>query len=156
VTPKLVYWTLALANLAVVVVCGARGIGAIRRGDVRTHLRLMLTATALVGLFLVSYLAKVAVLGKEDRTGWTALDHAVLGIHETCVTAMLIAGGFALYRAWRFSMVLRPSWTIPPAADALPGRSQHRRAGKLASWAGAFAFVTAIGVWAGMLLRASD
>lgn len=154
--PKLVYWTLALANLGVVVACGARGIGAIRRGDVRAHLRMMITASALVGLFLVSYLAKVAVLGKEDRSGWTALDHAVLGIHETCVAAMLVAGGVALFRAWRFSARLRPSWTLPPAADGLPGRAQHRRAGRIAAWAGVFAFVTAIGVWAGMLLRASD
>ena len=154
--PKLVYWTVALANLGVVVMCGARGIRAIRRGDVRAHLRMMITASALVALFLVSYLAKVAVLGKEDRAGWTALDHAVLGIHELCIAAMLVAGAVALYRAWRYSAQLRPSWTIPRAADALPGRVHHRRAGKIASWAGVFAFVTAIGVWAGMLLRAAD
>ena len=154
--PKLVYWTLALANLAIIVTCGTRGIRAIRRGDVRTHLRMMLTASALVALFLVSYFAKVAWLGKEDRTRWTALDRAILGVHELCITAMLLAGGIALYRAWRFSARLRPGWTVPPGADALPGRTQHRRAGRIAGWSGVLAFVTAIGVWAGMLLRAAD
>ena len=152
--PKLVYWTVALANLAVIVVCGARGVRAIRRGEVRTHRRMMLVSVALVALFLASYLAKVAWLGKEDRSAWTAFDHAVLGIHELCIAAMLIAGGVALYRALRFQAKLRPSWSIP--AGALPGRAQHRRAGTVAKWSGALAFVTAIGVWAGMLLRATD
>jgi putative membrane protein len=156
VNPKLAYWTLALANLAIVVACGVRGIGAIRRGEVRTHRRMMLTASALVALFLVSYLAKVAWLGKEDRSGWTAFDHAILGIHELCIAAMLVAGGVALFRAWRFQPKLLPGWTIPPGADALPGRAQHRRAGKIAGWSGALAFATAIGVWAGMIWRAVD
>jgi uncharacterized membrane protein YozB (DUF420 family) len=156
VNAKLVFWTVALANLALIVACGARGVRAIRRGEVRTHRRMMLTATALVGLFLASYAAKVAVLGKEDRSGWTALDHAILGIHELCIAAMLVAGGYALFRAWRFQPALRPDWVLPPGADALPGRARHRRAGAIAKWSGVFAFVTAIGVWAGMLLRAGD
>jgi uncharacterized membrane protein YozB (DUF420 family) len=156
VNPRLVYWTVALADLAIVVGCGARGIRAIRRGEVRTHRRMMLTASALVALFLVSYFAKVAWLGKEDRSAWTALDHAILGAHELCIAAMLIAGGFALFRAWCFQAKLQPAWTIPPGADALPGRAQHRRAGRIAAWSGALAFVTAIGVWAGMLLRAAN
>ena len=155
-TPNLLYWTAALANLAVIVACGARGIRAIQRGEVRAHRRMMLTCSALVALFLGSYVAKVAWLGKEDRSGWTALDHAVLGIHELCITAMLVAGGYALFRGWRFQRVLRPSWVIPPGADALPGRERHRRAGRIAKWSGVLAFVTAIGVWTGMLLRAAD
>jgi uncharacterized membrane protein YozB (DUF420 family) len=155
VNPKLVYWTIALANLAIIVACGARGIRAIRRGEVRTHRQMMLTASALVALFLVSYFVKVAWLGKEDRSGWTALDHAMLGTHELCIAAMLIAGGVALFRAWRFQAKLQPAWVIPPGADALPGRAQHRRAGRIAGWSGALAFVTAVGIWARMLLRAA-
>ncbi len=154
-TASLVYWSAALANLAVIVACGARGVRAIRRGEVRTHRRLMLVSSALVALFLVSYLAKVAWLGKEDRSAWTALDHAILYTHETCIAAMLIAGGYALFRGWRFQPLLRPDWVIPPGADSLPGRERHRRAGSVAKWSGALAFVTAIGVWAGMLLRAT-
>ena len=153
--PKLVYWTVALANLAVIVACGTRGVRAIRRGEVRAHRRMMLSASALVGLFLVSYLAKVAWLGKEDRSGWTALDHVILGTHELCIAAMLLGGGYALFRALRFQARLRPGWSIPPG-DALPGRAQHRRAGTVAKWSGALAFITAIGVWAGMLFRAAD
>src|SRR5262249_55582033 len=71
VNAKLLFWTVALANLALIVACGSRGVRAIRRGEVRAHRRMMLTATALVALFLASYVAKVAWLGKEDRSGWT-------------------------------------------------------------------------------------
>jgi uncharacterized membrane protein YozB (DUF420 family) len=156
VNAKLLFWTAALANLALVVACGARGVRAIRRGEVRAHRRMMLTACALVALFLASYVAKVAVLGHEDRSAWTALDHAILGTHELCIAAMLLAGGYALFRGLRFQARLRPSWSIPPDRDALPGREEHRRAGSIAKWSGALAFVTAIGVWAGMLLRAAD
>ena len=155
-TANLVYWTAALANLAVIVGCGTRGVAAIRRGEVRTHRRMMLVSTALVALFLVSYLLKVAWLGKEDRSAWTSLDYAFLYTHELCIAAMLVAGAIALYRALRFQSRLRPGWVIPPGPDALPGGEQHRRAGTLAKWSGALAFVSAIGVWAGMLLRATD
>ena len=154
--PKLVYWTIALANLAVIVACGARGVRAVRRGEIRTHRRMMLVSAALVALFLISYLVKVSVLGHEDKSAWTRLDYAILYLHETSIAGMLVAGGVALYRALRFQAKLRPGWSIPPGADALPGRDQHRRAGAVAKWSGALAFLTAIGVWAGMLLRAAD
>jgi uncharacterized membrane protein YozB (DUF420 family) len=156
VNANLAYWTAALGNLAVIVWCGARGVRAVRRGEVQMHRRMMLTSVALVALFLVSYVAKVFMLGHEDKSAWTRLDYAILYIHEMSIAAMLVAGGFALYRALRFQARLRPDWSIPPERDALPGREEHRRAGSVAKWSGALAFVTAIGVWAGMLLRASD
>ncbi len=154
--PKLLYWTGALVNLGVIVVCGARGVRAIRRGEVRSHRRMMLVATAPVGVFLASYLFKVAFLGKEDRSVWTSIDHAILYTHELCIAAMLLAGGYALFRALRFQRRLGPELVVPPGADSLPGLAQHRRAGKIAVRSGLFAFLTAIGVWAGMLLRAGS
>jgi uncharacterized membrane protein YozB (DUF420 family) len=156
VTANLWFWTIALANLGVIVACGARGVGAIRRGDARTHRRMMLAAAALVALFLVSYLLKVAWLGHGDRSAWTSLDYAILYTHELCIAGMLVAGAIALFRGLRFQRLLRPSWVVPTGADALPGRERHRRAGRVAVWAGAFAFLTAVGVWTGMLLRAQS
>ena len=155
-TANLWFWTIALANLGVIVACGAVGVRAIRRGDARAHRRMMIAATALVGLFLLSYLLKVAWLGREDRSAWTAVDYAILYIHELCIAGMLVAGGTALFRGLRFQRLLLPSWTIPDRADALPGRDTHRRAGRIAAWAGVLAFLTAIGVWTGMLLRAQS
>ncbi len=151
--PKLWFWTAALAALAAVVACGGVGIRAIRSGDVRRHRRAMLTSALLVALFLVSYAVKVEVLGAEDRSAWTALDHAILYAHELCITAMLGAGFVALYQAWRFHRVLGAPPRIPPDPGSLPGRAVHRRAGRIAAWSGLLAFLTAIGVWAGMILR---
>ena len=52
---KVLYWTGAFVNFAVITVLVLRGIGQIRRGEVARHRRSMLTGAALVGAFLVSY-----------------------------------------------------------------------------------------------------
>ena len=108
--PKLLYWSAALANLGVLLVCAVMGVRRVRRGDVAGHRRMMLTCAALVGLFLASYAFKVAVLGKEDRSLWTALDYGVLYVHELCISAMLLAGGLAVMRARRFRNSLGPAF----------------------------------------------
>ncbi|MEM7409573.1 MAG: DUF420 domain-containing protein [Myxococcota bacterium] len=150
--PKLVYWTAALVNLAVIVFVGWRAIVAVRAGDIVRHRRGMRIAGGLVVLFLASYIGKVAFLGKEDRSAWTALDYAILYLHECCIAVMLVASSVALYRAWRFQGELGEPPKLP--GSPLPGGLQHTRAGKIAAWAGLFAFVTAIGVWGGMGWRA--
>ena len=148
--PKLLFWTFALLNLAVITGCGLHAIRAVRQGDVRTHRRMMLVATALVGVFLGSYVVKVAALGKEDRSAWTAVDYAILYTHELCITVMLIAGAVALFETWRFHRSLGPDLQIPTDGST----RTHTKAGAVAKWSGLLAFLTAIGVWAGMLLRA--
>jgi hypothetical protein len=67
---------------------------------------------------------------------------------------MLVAAGFALFRAWRFRHALGPGLTIPSDPATAPEQASHRRAGTIAKWSGLLAFLTACGVWAGMLLRA--
>lgn len=150
--PKLLYWTGALVNLGVILGFVALGVRAIRRGEVRRHRRLMLAAAALVGLFFVSYGVKVALLGKEDRSLWTGLDHAVLYVHELCIAAMLLGGAFAALRAWRFRAALGEDLTLP--SEPLPGVVGHRRSGWIAMIAAVLAFLTAAGVLAGMFGRA--
>ena len=150
--PKLLYWTGAFVNLGVIVYCVLRGVAAIRRGEVRRHRRLMLTGAGLIGLFLASYVVKVVALGKEDRSLWTPLDYGILYVHELCIAAMLLAGGVALFRAWRFRRALGPDLVLPPGP--LPGGASHRRAGKLAVVGALLGFVTAAGVLVGMFARA--
>ncbi|MGH0029115.1 MAG: DUF420 domain-containing protein [Myxococcota bacterium] len=152
--PKLAYWTGALLNLGVITLCVVLGVRAIRRGQVRRHRNLMLTSAALVGLFLASYAVKVMVLGKEDRSLWTSLDYAVLYVHELCIAAMLLAGGLAIFRAWRFRSRLGPDGTLP--AEPLPGGPSHRRAGRVAVVGVVLGFVTAGGVLFGMFARAGS
>jgi uncharacterized membrane protein YozB (DUF420 family) len=149
---KLLYWSGALLNLGAMLVCVALGVRRVRRGDVAGHRRMMLAAAGLVGLFFVSYALKLALLGKEDRSLWTGFDHAVLYVHELCVTAMLLGGGLAGFRAWRFRDRLGPGFELPEGA--LPGGALHRRAGRVAALGAALGFVTAAGVLAGMFARA--
>ena len=152
---KLLYWTGALVNLGVVVLLAADGVRRIRRGEVRAHRRRMLAAGALVGLFLGSYLVKVAALGKEDRSAWSGLDYGVLYVHESCIAVMLLCGAYAGFRAFRFRRALPPG-DLPPAARRAADRRGHRRAGWGAVVGAVLAFVTAAGVLVGMYGRAID
>jgi len=154
VDPNLVFWSVALANLAVVVACALTGVRRIRAKDVAGHRRMMLAAMSLVVLFLASYAVKVRVLGKEDKSMWTTLDFAVLYVHETCVVVMLIGSAIALYRAARFRAGLGPNLKLPPDTNPIQGLRAHRRAGRIAVAGSVLGFVTAIGVLAGMFARA--
>jgi uncharacterized membrane protein YozB (DUF420 family) len=149
---RLVFWSAALVNLGAILACALVGLWLVRRGEVAAHRRCMLTASGLVVLFLVAYVAKVALVGHEDRSTWSALDHAVLYVHELCIAGMLGGGSLALLRAHRFRPLLGDPPSLP--AGPLPGAAGHRRAGRTAIVGGVLAFLTAAGVLAGMFSRA--
>ena len=149
----LVFWSAALVDLAAVVGCAVFGVRRIRRGDVRGHRRLMQSAAALVGLFLAAYLLKLRLLGHEDRSLWTRLDHAVLYVHELCVAAMLVGGVLALLRARRFRSQLGEALALPRDGEPLRGGSEHRRAGWIAVVGALTGLATAAAVLAGMYAR---
>jgi uncharacterized membrane protein YozB (DUF420 family) len=151
---SLIFWTAALVNLAVIVVCMGIGVRCIRRGALRAHTRAMGVAAALVGLFLLSYLVKVALLGREDRTGWQQGDLLLLYAHELCVAALLGGGGTALLRGRRLRARLGAG-VRRIAPGTLPGAAAHRRAGRIARAAGVLALLTAAGVLARMYARAA-
>jgi len=152
--PRLVYWTFALLDLCVVVGFAAAGVVALRRGDVTRHRRRMLTAAALVGIFLLSYLAKVALLGREHLASWEAESVWVLRIHELWVFTMLVAGAVAGSRALRLRHTRNATRDPkdPPAPASLV--RWHRRAGWTAVCAAALALGFALLVLAGMYRRA--
>jgi uncharacterized membrane protein YozB (DUF420 family) len=152
--PKLVYWTGALANLLVIVTCAAFAVVRIRRGDIRGHKRLMLTASSLVVLFLVSFVLKGVVLGGEDVAAWSTFHRTVLRTHETFVLAMLLGGAYAGSRAWRFRRTLGPGPLQPPSDASRRDRARHRRGGWIAIVGSALGFATAALVLAGMFERA--
>ena len=58
----------------------------------------MLTAGSLIIGFLVAYVGKVFLLGKEDLSVWSDAAINTLHFHEACVTAMLLMGVVALNR----------------------------------------------------------
>jgi len=151
--PKVLYWSAALANLGVVVLLAVGGVRAIRRAEVLRHRRLMLSSIALVLAFLVSYLFKVELLGKEDLAEWSSADIWVLRIHETCVTLMLVAGAIAGGRAFkmRSTRAVTRDAADPPAPDTT--RRSHRRWGWTAVIAAILGFATATLVLAAMYTR---
>ena len=152
--PRLAYWTFALLDLTAVVGFAAAGVAALRRGDVPRHHRRMLTAAALVGVFLVSYVCKLALIGREDRASWGTLSIWVLRIHELCVLTMLVAGAVAGSRALRL-LRTRNATRDPRDPPAPAGLVRwHRGAGKTAVFAAALALAFAGLVLAGMYRRA--
>lgn len=150
--PKVVYWTGALANMLAAVGCACAGVRRVRRGDVAGHARLMKAAGVLVGLFLVSYVVKVAALGREQLALWEPRFVHVLRFHELCVAAMVLAGGAA------FGIALRRGLADPATrAEAVrSGRSAiHRRAGWTAVVSSALGAAGAAYVLYGMYARLS-
>lgn len=111
----------------------------------------MLTAASLVALFLVAYALKVALLGREDRSGWDTGDLSVLYAHEACIAVMLFAGGLAGGCAWRFRRRLAEG---PVRGSRARLRVLHRRAGWAALLASALGCATALAVLLGMYGRA--
>jgi len=150
--PKVVYWTGALANMLAAVACACLGVRRVRRGDVEGHARLMKTAGLLVGVFLVSYLVKVGALGREQLDLWEPRFVHVLRFHETCVAAMVLAGGTAFWIAVRRRL-------REPAARAEAARggrlALHRRAGWTALVSSALGAAGAAYVLYGMYARLS-
>jgi uncharacterized membrane protein YozB (DUF420 family) len=154
VDAKLIFWTLALVDLAAVAALAANGVRQRRRGDVKRHARNMILAASLVLLFLVAYLAKVQLLGHEDLAVWSPLQRWILWIHEACVFTMLIAGAAAGQRALRLRRTRNA--TGDPGDPPAPARlaSWHRRAGWTAVSAAGLGVATAALVLAGMYERA--
>ncbi len=149
-----IFWTVALFDLAAVAALAASGVRHRRRGDVKRHARNMISAVSLVLLFLVAYVAKTALLGREDLAVWSPLQRWTLWIHEACVFTMLIAGAMAGQRALRLRRTRNA--TRDPGDPPAPPRlvSWHRRAGWAAVAAAGLGFVSAVLVLVGMYERA--
>ena len=151
--PKLLFWCWALANMALVLGLGMRGLLAIRAGEIDTHRRSMSWAGFWVAAFLVGYVVKRLTLGGEDLRVWTSASRVNLYVHETFVAAMLIAGGFALALGRRLARTRR---VTQDANDPIAPRetiSRHRLAGRIALGCAVFGFLTACGILACMFAR---
>jgi uncharacterized membrane protein YozB (DUF420 family) len=151
--PKLLYWSLALANMALVVAFAARGVRAVRAGDIATHRRSMTIAGVLVVGFLVSYVAKVGVLGSEDLSIWSFAAKLNLWVHEAFVVTMLLAGSAALVVGRRLARTRRVTGRAEDPAPGADTVRRHRRLGWLAVACSGLGLVTACGILAGMFAR---
>jgi uncharacterized membrane protein YozB (DUF420 family) len=112
---------------------------------------MMLTSASLVGLFLVSYVIKAIVLGREDRFLWSQASLWTLYVHEACVAVMIVAAAIALTRTRHFGPLQDGESPAPEARER--GRRVHRRAGRAAVAASVLALLTAAALLAGMYAR---
>jgi hypothetical protein len=105
--------------------------------------------------FLMSYVLKLVLLGREDFGQWTPSAVWTLRAHELCVAVMLLGGAAAFLQAWR----MRGSRNVTRRMDdavALPAVPRwHRRAGWTAVVASVLGVLTAFFVWLGMWSRAA-
>src|SRR5262245_13472370 len=139
--------------MAAVVALAARGVLAIRAGEVARHRRSMLGAAWLVLAFLASYLVKRFALGPENLAGWSHAARVNLRVHESLIALMLVARASAHVRGRRIASTRRFTGAT---TDPLPAPAQlrrHRRFGWSAVVAAAFGFATACGILAGMFGR---
>ena len=151
--PKLLYWSLALANMAAIVGFAVVGVRAVRRGEVARHRRCMTAAAWLVAAFLVSYLAKRSWAGSEDLALWSRAARINLYVHEGFVTTLLIAGATALVLGRRLARTRRVSGRAEDPAPTAEQLRRHRRFGWVAVTASALGLLTACGILAGMFER---
>jgi uncharacterized membrane protein YozB (DUF420 family) len=148
---RLIFWTLALANMGLAVVLAYLGVAAARRRRFARHRRLMLTSAALVALFVLSYAAKVALLGKEDLASWNAPSVWMLRVHESCVAVMLLGGALAATAALRGEGLLAP---LASPSQTRGRRRLHRRSGWAAVAAAALGLLSAAFVLEAMFRHA--
>ncbi len=153
-SPGLWYWSGALLNMALVVGCLWCGVRAVRRQEVARHRRFMLTAVALVGLFIVSYGLKLTLLGREALELWSGRDVWVLRFHEACIAAMLLGGGTALTLALRLGFPIEDPSSRPDPERVRSRIRLHHRAGWTAVGAATLGIASAAAVLFGMFARA--
>jgi uncharacterized membrane protein YozB (DUF420 family) len=152
--PKVLYWTGAFANLVVIAVLAVQGVRLAKAGEYARHARAMRAAAVLVGAFLLSYVLKLAFLGREEPGTWGRNAVWILRFHELCVLVMLVGGAvaLALSRRLRGTKLFTRAATDPAAPPALSRR--HRFAGRSAVIGALLGATTAALVLTGMYARA--
>ncbi len=153
IDPKLTFWTGAWINMLLALACGFAGVRQIRRGEVAAHRRRMLGACALVVLFLVSYVFKVALLGPEALETWSQRFVVVLRVHEACIFSMLVSGSIAVYLAHKLGLRDVQFDADGRVVNAHRTLHIHRRAGWAALISGVLGLFTSAYVLYGMAAR---
>ncbi len=101
-TQNLGFWIFSILLLSFATICALAGVLRIRRGDLLAHRRRMLVAMASVATFLLSYLLKLALVGREDLDLWDPNAVWTLRVHESFMAIMLVTGAVAFALARRF------------------------------------------------------
>lgn len=99
---NLMFWVYAYILTLSAIIFAIRGWRSVKNKDYATHQSMMGVAINLILFFVVSYVVKVLVLGREDRTNWSNFYLYTLYIHETFIALMLVTGAWARRLAYLF------------------------------------------------------
>lgn len=137
---KTLLWYGVLASVTAAYVTAMAGIKAARRHDVAHHSRRMIVACTIVGIWLVAYVSKQLLLGRERFGGtehqyWT-LYMPIFTTHMFLAATTIGLGAYNLYMGLH-----RLRYGSVGAMAA--GMSWHRRLGRMLVWTFSGTMVTA-------------
>lgn len=139
--PNFIYWCFAYAWMSLVVVIGVLAVRQVRAGDLAGHMRKMILVCNMLLFFVVTYVVKVLVLGRELKEGWEMIDFIILYTHEAFIAIMLVTGTWARLLGNK----VRARLDNPTDAD-MAMRRRHKKLGQMAFLSAFAALVTATGV----------
>lgn len=149
-TPRTWFWLYAFALTAAIIAVAAIGVRHARKGNYQTHRARMNAVCWMVLVFVLSYVLKVAFLGKEDLDTWETGYVVTLRVHESFIAIMLVCGGYTRLLAHRFRRSLDAT-RIQSEFAAM--RRRHRLLGRVAIVAAIAAMATATALIVGMMQR---
>ncbi|MDH4187610.1 MAG: DUF420 domain-containing protein [Nitrospira sp.] len=137
---KSILWYAVLTSLTIAYGIMLAGVRAAKAHDVPHHSRRMLTACTIVGIWLVAYVVKQVLFGREQFGGtpqeyWTVY-LPVFAIHMLFAVSTIALGSYNLYMGLH-----RLRYGSLGAMAA--GMSRHRQLGHLLLWTFSGTMVTA-------------
>jgi len=140
-SPNLIFWFYVYALTVTALIIAFTGVARIRKGDAIGHSKRMNLAIYLILFFVASYVVKLLVLGREDKSNWESWHFLVLYVHEFFIACMLISGSYTRYLAAKFKHTIEAAAPLNDL-DA-KRRRRHRLTGKICLGATSMAIVTA-------------
>lgn len=141
---KTLLWYGVLASLTAAYLVTLAGVRSARQHDVAYHSRLMIRACTIVGIWLVAYVLKQLVFGRErfggDETAYWTLYVPVFTLHMLLAVTTIAIGAYNLHVG-----ITRLRHGSVGAMAA--GMTRHRRLGQALVWCFTGTMLTAYAVY---------
>lgn len=142
---KSLLWHTVLASITGAYLIALFGVRAAHQHDVSHHSRRMTIAATIVGIWLVAYVSKQLMFGREEFRGGSEVYWIVYAplftVHMLLACTTIALGAYNLYMG-----IHRLRYGSVGAMSA--GISRHRRLGKLLVWTFSGTMVTAYLIYA--------
>jgi uncharacterized membrane protein YozB (DUF420 family) len=142
---KTILWYGVLGSITTAYLVAMAGVRSAQHRDVVHHSRRMIIACTIVGIWLVAYVTKQVLFGRERFGGTTeqywSLYVPIFSVHMSLAVTTIALGGYNLYTG-----LTRLRQGIGVGA-MVSGVSQHRRMGKILLWSFSGTMVTAYWVY---------